>query len=122
MFARLNEMGLQSRSKVLVRPHFLGERFDPELRGRIDGLDINPLDLGALARGVAIGIADTLRIMMPFHILKKRKRIVASGNALRRNPLLVKAAEEVFGLPVVLSPWTEEAACGAAKITMKSPV
>jgi sedoheptulokinase len=118
LFARLNEMGLNSRSEVLVRPHFLGERFDPDLRGRIDGLGTNPLDLGCLARGVAMGIADSLRIMMPFHILNKRKRIVASGNALRRNPLLVKAAEEVFGLPVVLSPWTEEAACGAAKIAL----
>jgi len=118
LFARLNELGLKSHSTVLVRPHFLGERFDPELRGRIDGLDINPLDLGAIARSVAMGIADSMRIMMPFHILNKRKRIVASGNALRRNPLLVKAAEEVFDLPVVLSPWTEEAACGAAKIAL----
>lgn len=118
LFARLNTMGLKSRSKVLVRPHFLGERFDPDLRGRIDGLNLHPLDLGSLARGVANGIADSLRIMMPFHFLKKRKRIVASGNALRRNPLLVKAAEEVFGLPVVLSQMTEEAACGAAKIAL----
>jgi sugar (pentulose or hexulose) kinase len=122
LFARLNEMGLRSRSKALVRPHFLGERFDPELRGRMDGLDLNPLDLGSLARGVAIGIADSLRIMMPYPFRKKRKRIVASGNALRRNPLLVKAAEEVFGLPVVLSPWTEEAACGSAKIALGAPV
>jgi sugar (pentulose or hexulose) kinase len=118
LFARLNEKGLKSHSRVLVRPHFLGERFDPELRGRIDGLDLNPLDIGALARGVAKGIADSLRIMMPYPFLKKRKRIVASGNALRRNPLLVKAAEEVFGLPVVLSPYTEEAACGAARIAL----
>ncbi len=118
LFARLNQMGLQSRSQILVRPHFLGERFDPELRGRIDGLDCNPLDLGSLARGVAMGIADSLRIMMPYPFLKKRKRIVASGNALRRNPLLVKVAEEIFGLPVVLSPWTEEAACGAARIAL----
>lgn len=118
LFARLNQMGLNSLSEVLVRPHFLGERFDPDLRGRIEGLDTNPLDLGSLARGVAKGIADSLRIMMPYPFLKKRKRVVASGNALRRNPLLVKAAEEVFGLPVVLSPRTEEAACGAAKIAM----
>jgi sugar (pentulose or hexulose) kinase len=118
LFARLNEMGLQSRSQVLVRPHFLGERFEPDLRGRIDGLNTNPLDLGSLARGVAMGIADSLRIMMPYPFQKKRKRIVASGNALRRNPLLVKAAEEVFGLPVVLSPRSEEAACGAARIAL----
>ncbi|NLH16618.1 MAG: hypothetical protein GX455_08570 [Phycisphaerae bacterium] len=118
LFARLNRMGLLSRSQVRVHPHFLGERFDPELRGRIDGLNLHPLDLGSLARGVAIGIADALRIMMPSHILKKRRLIVASGNALRRNPLLVKAAEEVFGLPVIVSSMTEEAACGAAKMVL----
>lgn len=120
LFARLNAMGIQSHSQVLVRPHFLGERFDPELHGRIDGLDLNPLDLGDLARGIAMGIADSLRIMMPYPILSKRKQIVASGNALRRNPLLVKAAEEVFGLPVVLSPRAEEAASGAAKIALRA--
>ncbi len=118
LYARLNGFGMKSHSRVIVRPHFLGERFDPSLRGRIDGLDLHPLDIGSLARGVAMGIVDTLRILMPSFILKNRKRIVASGNALRKNPLIVKAAEEVFNLPVILSPLTEEAACGAAKIAM----
>ena len=43
-----------------------------------------------------------------------RQRVIASGNALRRNPLLQTAAAEVLGVPVILFPSVEEAACGAA--------
>ncbi len=43
-----------------------------------------------------------------------RLHIEDSGNALRMNPLLQWAAEEVLGLPMRLSPFREEAAVGAA--------
>jgi sedoheptulokinase len=52
--------------------------------------------------------------MMPPSLLEGRGRIVASGNALRRNPLLAEAAREVFGKPLEFSSSPEEAACGAA--------
>ena len=39
---------------------------------------------------------------------------VASGNAARKNPALLKALSMVFGIDPVLPDVTEEAACGAA--------
>ncbi len=41
-------------------------------------------------------------------------RIVASGNAVRRNPLVRKVIEDVFCAPCSVGPDQEEAALGAA--------
>ena len=41
-------------------------------------------------------------------------RVVGSGNGLRKNPVLQKLVAELFGAPLELSPFEEEAACGAA--------
>jgi sedoheptulokinase len=114
IFERLNELGLAATGAVTVRPHFLGERHDPRLRGSIEGLDLSGLDLGRLARGLAQGILGNLREMLPPWALGGRARIVGSGNALRRNPLLQRTAEETFGLPLQLTEGREEAALGAA--------
>ncbi len=114
LFARLNHLGLISTSSVDFAPHFSGERFDPNLRASIAGLDLTPMDLGAVARGLAKGIIRNLKDMMPEEALKSRKNIIASGNAMRRNPLLVKAAEEVMGMQVTITGGREESALGAA--------
>ena len=114
VFARLNDLGLAASDEVQVRPHFLGERHEPSLRGSIAGIGPGALDLGRLARGLARGIVTNLRDMLPGWALADRARVVGSGNALRRNALLQRMAEEVFGLPLVLSEGREEAALGAA--------
>ena len=44
------------------------------------------------------------------------RRLVGSGNALRRNPLLRRIVAERFALPLRLLPYEEEAAVGAARI------
>jgi len=121
VFERLNELGLAASGEVTVRPHFLGERHDPRLRGSIEGLDLAGLGLGRLARGLARGILVNLREMLPPWALKGRARIVGSGNALRRNPLLQRMAEDVFGLPLQLTEGREEAALGAAILSAESP-
>ena len=42
------------------------------------------------------------------------KKIAASGNCVRKNPLLVQIIAEKFGKTPVISENTEEAAAGAA--------
>ena len=42
------------------------------------------------------------------------KRILASGNGFRKNPILQKICKEMFLADLKLSPFLEEAACGAA--------
>ena len=54
--------------------------------------------------------------MLPPSAYAGRTQLVVSGNALARNPLLVKMAAEVFALPVLLKEQKEEAACGAAML------
>jgi sedoheptulokinase len=114
LFARLNDLGLAATDEVCVRPHFLGERHAPALRGAVEGIGPGPMDLGRLARGLARGIVANLREMLPGWVLAGRARVVGTGNALRRNPLLQRMAEAEFGLPLVLSEGREEAALGAA--------
>jgi len=114
LYARLNELGLAAETELSVSPHFLGERHAPALRGSIDGIDLRNFTLGPLARGLARGIMTNLRDMLPAEACSGRERLLAGGNALRRNPLLRRMAEEVFGLPLVITKGQEEAAAGAA--------
>ena len=114
LFAKISELGLAAPDALTVRPHFLGERHDTSLRGSIEGIDLTNFGLGQLARGLAQGILVNCRDMLPAWVLEGRCRLVGSGNALRRTPLLQRMAQEVFRLPLVLAEAKEEAATGAA--------
>jgi sugar (pentulose or hexulose) kinase len=114
LYARLNTLGLAAADGPLVFPHFLGERHAPGLRGSIAQLGPDSLPLGPLARGLARGIVTNLREMLCLHALENRTRVIGSGNALRRNPLLQRMVTEAFGLPLVMPDVREEAALGAA--------
>ncbi|NQU76863.1 MAG: hypothetical protein HQ546_11180 [Planctomycetes bacterium] len=114
LYARINELGLSASGWPVVRPFFFGERHDPSLRGGIEGISSGNFTLGQLARGLAMGIVTNLRDMLPPDVLAARTELVGSGNALRKNAMLRRTAEEAFGLPLVLSEGQEEAATGAA--------
>jgi sedoheptulokinase len=116
LYRRLNELGLAGVKSTApcFKPLFLGERHDPERRASIEQLGPENLGLGNLARSLAEGIFRNLRSMLPSSILQGRTRLAASGNALAKNPLLLEAAKDVFGIPVVLKKNREEAAAGAA--------
>jgi len=120
LYALLNARGLESETGLTVRPHFLGERHDPSLRGAIDGIDLANCSLGSLARGLARGIIGNLQSMLPEPALDGRTRVMLSGNALRRNELLRVMAREVLGLETELVNGTEEAATGAALLAGRS--
>lgn len=116
LYHRLNELGFSApnQNSLSIQPHFLGERYDASLRGVIKGIDPSNFQLGILAKAVARGIFENLHQMLPLSACAGRTEIVASGNALARNPLLTKMASEVFGLPILFKDLREEAACGAA--------
>ncbi len=118
LYARLNELGAASPraevSGITIHPHFLGERHDPTRRASIEGITLGNVSLGTLTRSLAEAITANLRDMLPAHFREGRTRIVASGNAVERNPLLRQAAAEAMGLPVVMSAPPEAAAVGAA--------
>ncbi|MCX7040652.1 MAG: FGGY family carbohydrate kinase [Spirochaetes bacterium] len=130
LFVRLNDLGAQAagaqapgargQGEISVHPHFLGERHDPGRRGSIEGISLDNLSLGSLAHALAHGICANLRDMLPAHLREGRTRLVASGNALDRNPLLRRAAEEVFGMPVLMGAPREAAAVGAARLAAQA--
>jgi sedoheptulokinase len=110
----LAEEGRRRGSVLSVRTTFCGTRADPSLRGEITGIGENDLTPEALAAGVLYGIADELygmyRLMDAGHV----RSLAASGNAVRKNPVLREILSEKFGMPVTVPGNTEEAACGAA--------
>jgi sedoheptulokinase len=116
-YSRLNELGLrygQAKTGLEVEPCFYGERHNPNRRGVIRGIQEKNFDLGHLAAGLAKGIIQNLKDMLPTSLLENRQRMMGSGNALRQNRLLREMAEEVFQLPLVMHNQPEESACGAA--------
>lgn len=96
---------------------FSGTRSDPSRRGMITGIGVENFHPGALTAGVICGILDELHEQyeqMCKLTGKKATRLAGSGNGIRRNPLMRKLAEEMFGMPMYVSEYEEEAACGAA--------
>jgi len=114
IYNKINQLGLHAKTNLTVKPNFLGERYDPDLRGLITGINMQNFDLPGLARALAKGIIENLKQMLPENALTGRTQIVGSGNALRKNPLLQSMVEEVFNLPLEMLHSIEEAATGAA--------
>ncbi len=111
---------LQQDSKDLIcEPFFRGTRYEPDRRGLIQGISTDNFLPGNLLISVLDGIAQSM-----FDIWKNSpeshstplRRVAMAGNAVKHNPLLVKAVQRRFGVPVVVSRHTEEAATGATMI------
>jgi len=120
IYARLHELALQAPADcggLHIRPTLSGTRADPACRGSVAGISLENFTLGNLARALLIGVTDELR---DFHeraaaaSTAGHESIVASGNAVRKNPLLRSIIAERFARPVLVPRHREEAACGAA--------
>lgn len=107
-----------------VRTTLLGVRGVPTVQaGAIEGITLDNLHLGALARATMIGIVDELRGLYQAHARHTpagegaaHTRLVAAGGAVRKNPLMPGLLEERFALPVRLPRHKEAAAVGAATL------
>jgi len=117
--AFLDEYGMGAAWQVETT--FSGTRDDPAKRGSITGIGIENFHPGALTVGVIRGILEEL--YQSYEEICRRTgrrpgRLVGSGNGLRRNPLMRKMAEEMFGLKLLVPEHQEEAAFGAALCAM----
>jgi sugar (pentulose or hexulose) kinase len=104
-----------------VRTTFLGVRGSPAVKaGAIEGIALDPLQLGALARATLVGIVDELRDLYRAHEGEPARHalIVAAGGGVSRNPLLPGLIAERFGLPVEVPRQRETAAIGAADLAI----
>lgn len=110
---------------LAVRTTFEGTRQDASQRGDISGISLRNFTPGRLTTAFLNGICRELKDFydkLPEDVRIGRTEVAGSGNALRKNPLLVKSLSETFGLPVLLTPHTEEAALGAAIASTGSTV
>ncbi len=95
-------------------PSFLGERSAPDIRGTVSGITLDNFTPGKTAASLALGIIRNLRSTLPEELQRNRKKLLVSGNAVRRTRALQMACTKIFGIrPTVLTN-KEEAACGAA--------
>ena len=116
-YAVMNDMAAEQPEDhaLAVDTRFCGTRNDPALRGAVSAISEENFTPEQLTRGVLWGMAAELRGLygeMP--LPSPAAGLVASGNAVRKNPVLRRYLEEQFGLPLKLPVHREEAAFGAA--------
>lgn len=111
----LEKQGVDAAWKV--KTTFSGTRSDPDERGSITGIGVENFHPGAMTLGVISGILEELHgmyVQMCRVTGKKATKLVGSGNGLRKNKLMQKLAEEIFGMKLAIPQYEEEAAYGAA--------
>lgn len=104
-------------NQLKVLPYFNGTREKPELRGSINDIAIGNLTAYNLLYGFSEAIVLELKDLFDSNNLGnmiKLNKIVGSGNAIRRNPMICKLIQNKFNCELILSNLEEEAASGAA--------
>lgn len=102
---------------LVCEPFFRGTRQDPMRRGVFRGVTNDNFTPVQVAISVLNGIAESM-----WDVFRESgraaehplRRIVMSGNAAKRNPLLVEAVQRRFEVPVEVAAHSEEAATGTA--------
>ncbi|MBW7892335.1 MAG: hypothetical protein H3C48_15185 [Chitinophagaceae bacterium] len=111
-----------NRHELMVHTLFNGTRLDPFAKGSILQISADNFNPENLMLGFVQGICRELHdfyTAVPDYLKNNKVRIVGSGNALEKNKLLGSVLEKTFGLPVQRSPYSEEAALGAAFLAMQ---
>lgn len=98
---------------LTVDVSFCGKRSDSECRGSITMIDRENFTPEGLALGILKGMCGELYELYGL-FPEKRTEMVASGGAVRKNPLLKELLEDRFGMTVTVNSVDEEAATGAA--------
>ena len=117
LYDKMSGTAASQTDGLSVRTSFEGTRQDAALRGEISGISLRNLTPSRLTTAFMRGICQELKDFydkLPEAVRRGRTVVVGSGNALRKNPLLREILSETFGLPVEMTPRTEEAALGAA--------
>lgn len=104
-----------------IKTTFCGTRENPEARGLIDNISINNFTPEYFTLGILNGIVSEL-YEKALVLLKEEKinHLVASGNGVRKNPILQKILAEKFNMTLILPEFLEEAAIGAAKFSIEN--
>ncbi|MHC4733456.1 MAG: sedoheptulokinase, partial [Planctomycetota bacterium] len=117
IYKRMNAIAAETSegaSGITVNTRFSGTRQNPNLRGSISGIGVDNFTVANLDRGFVEGMVRELAEMVSAAGIQGFTRIIASGNAVHRNPVVPDVIESIFGLPCYISTNREAAALGAA--------
>ncbi|MBE5783654.1 MAG: hypothetical protein E7329_10115 [Clostridiales bacterium] len=114
LMQRLAEEVYSSGHFLDVNTAFCGTRLDPSLRGSIQGIGEDNFTPGHMILGVLRGMAEELFSMYETMPRQGRSMLAASGNGIRKNPVLQRVLKDRFQMPLLLPGHQEEAAFGAA--------
>lgn len=116
-----NKMSSQIENKkttdLKFETFFCGTRENPNKRAEITGLSIDNFTPADLIFACLNGISDELYQMYK-KADKKCKRLVGTGNGIRKNPELKQIMEDQFNLKMQIPKFSEEAAVGAALFSL----
>ncbi|HOV69778.1 MAG TPA: FGGY-family carbohydrate kinase, partial [Clostridia bacterium] len=123
LYERMNEWGRSyaGNEKLKIRTTFSGTRANPELRGSIERISTTNLTPANMVIGVLEGIADELYeqyMQMEPYVFNKPEFLIGSGNGIRKNTLLQEIFSKKFGMPLRIPLYSEEAANGAALLSL----
>jgi sedoheptulokinase len=107
----------EDTNELLISTQFSGTRHDPSRRGYIKDLGCENFTPAHLIFGTLKGISRELfdmYISMASLDNTARFRLIGSGNGIRKNPLLKKILEDMFGMKLYIPKNREEASFGAA--------
>ncbi|HPZ15030.1 MAG TPA: FGGY family carbohydrate kinase [Sphaerochaeta sp.] len=116
------QAGQLSTSTLLVDPRLTGSRKDPAVRGSITNIGLDNLDIGSLVLGTIDGIVAELKAfgLEAEQIFSPIESIVATGSAVRKNPLFRASLARMFSLPAIVADVDDGAGFGAALIAATS--
>lgn len=116
----LLEAGDKPQDIPQITPLFQGTRSDPDLRASIANLsadNFTPIHMTwAMLEGMTKELYDMYRKYRS-KAADTEKKLVGSGNGLRKNMHFQKIVSECFKMPLIMSACEEEAAVGAAFYT-----
>ncbi|MCD8042827.1 MAG: hypothetical protein LUH10_07150 [Tannerellaceae bacterium] len=108
------------KKQVKVKPLFDKERGAENANGIISGLDMSNFYPGDLIVGVLTGLAEYYKTAFFPELQEQINQLYGSGNGLKKNRLLCDIVSRVFGYPLQLTSYQEEAAVGAALYALES--
>lgn len=120
IWSKLIQAGLDSstgqNATLVCKPTLFGERHAKETYASWLNIKPDNTSVGHVFHATCTGLINNLKEMFPLELLRNElgiKRIVGTGNALCRNPLLMKQLETQFELPVMFNK-ANDAALGAS--------
>lgn len=115
ILSRLLECGEMS-SELQISPQLYGERHCPDMLASVGNISLSLPSLGETFTALCDGLIANIASMLSDERLRNAgiERLVGTGNALVKNPVLQAAVKKHFSLPFVLKTGSD-AAIGAAQ-------